>query len=310
MAFVDPSFDAPFLARLRALREAGDLVEMAAVVAVADGHALDVKRTVTLLDELANSLRDLPLSDVPCADRARGLSDAFVRRLGFNGCETDYYNPRNSYLDHVLTRREGIPVSLALVYLELGRRLDIRLVGVNFPGHFLVAVLEQDGNEGVLIDPFGNIVLSHEECAERLKRQFGDQATLLPEHFVRASRQGMAVRMLGNLKAIRVNAGDISAAVRLCSAALEIMPDHPGELSDRARLLEKLELFTDAIDDLLNLKAMLSREGGQDSVGERGNSTIIDVERAAKREKDLQAAFAAIDHRVAELTRRARPIVH
>lgn len=307
MPYVEQAFDRAFLARLHGLREAGDLVEMAAVVAEADGHAFDIAGTSMLLDDLARALQDLPLADAPCADRARILSDAFVRRLGFNGCDSDYYNPRNSYLDHVLTRREGIPVSLALVYLELGRRLDLRLVGVNFPGHFLVAVLEADGNEGVLIDPFGNIVLSHAECAERLKRQFGAQAVLQPEHFVRASRQGIAVRMLGNLKAIRVNSGDTAAAVRLCSAALEIMPDHPGELSDRARLLEHLDRWDEAIDDLVALKSLLGQEHLRDTSGAAPSEEAL---KDARRQQDLKAAFAAIDQRIDELRRRARPILH
>ncbi len=307
MPYVERSFDPEFIERLRGLREAGDLVEMAAVVAEADGHALDMEGTAALLDELAAALRDLPLVHSSCADRARALSDAFVRKLGFNGCDNDYYNPRNSYLDHVLTRREGIPVSLALVYLELGRRLDLRLVGVNFPGHFLVAVLEPDGNEGVLIDPFGNIVLSHAECAERLKRQFGEHAVLQPEHFVRASRQGIAVRMLGNLKAIRLNAGDTAAAVRLCSAALEIMPEHPGELSDRARLLEQLERCDEAIDDLVALKSLLGQERTRGvQVGDASGAASVDV----RRQRDLDVAFAAIDQRIDELRRRARPILH
>lgn len=298
MSYIEDSFDGEFRARLHALREPGDLIEMAEVVAAADGHRLDVEHTRHVLDEMAAMLGDEPWATRSGTERARSLADAFVRRLGFNGCDSDYYNPRNSYLDSVVTRREGIPVSLALVYLELGKRLDMRLVGVNFPGHFLVAVLEEDGNEGVLIDPFGNIVLNHAECAARLRRQFGEQAVLLPEHFVRASRQGIAVRMLGNLRAIRVGEGDFAGGVRLCSAALEIMPDHPGERSDRARLLEQIERIDDAIADLEELKVVLGRERGTASNG------------GEKREQDLRNAVLAIDRRIAELRQRGRPIVH
>ena len=302
MAYVERVFDGAFVARLSALQGGDDLIEMAAVVAEADGHRFAVAELAAVLDALADSLRDIPFAAQSSGDAARALSDAFVRRLGFNGCEGDYYNPRNSYLDHVLTRREGIPVSLAIVYLELGRRLDMRLVGVNFPGHFLVAVLESGSNEGVLIDPFGNVVLSHAECAERLKRQFGERAVLQPEHFVRASRQGIAVRMLGNLKTIRLSNGDVAGAVRLCTAALMIMPAHPGELSDRARLLEQLGLNDDAIDDLLRLKALLAEELDRDDAAQDGQSS--------RREQDRINAGIAIDQRIAELRGRDKPILH
>ena len=302
MAYLERAFNGAFIQRLRALQGGDDLIEMAAAVAEADGHQFSVAETVAVLDSLADGLRDLPFARQSSGDRARALSEAFVRRLGFNGCEGDYYNPRNSYLDHVLTRREGIPVSLAIVYLELGRRLDMQLVGVNFPGHFLVAVLEAGSNEGVLIDPFGNVVLSHAECAERLKRQFGDGAVLQPEHFVRASRQGMAVRMLGNLKTIRLSSGDVGSAVRLCTAALAIMPSHPGELSDRARLLEQLERNDDALADLLRLKALLGEESDRDD----SPNDLLN----ARRDQDRSNAHSAIDQRIASLRSRSKPILH
>jgi regulator of sirC expression with transglutaminase-like and TPR domain len=122
--------------------------------------------------------------------------------LGFRGNQEDYYDPRNSYLNDVLDRRLGIPITLSLVFLEVGRRLGLELAGIGFPGHFLVRARGPAGEE-LILDPFhGGVLLDRADLEERLREVTGADARLDPEHFLPASKKQILTRMLNNLRQI------------------------------------------------------------------------------------------------------------
>ena len=119
--------------------------------------------------------------------------------LGFSGNITDYYDPTNSYLNRVIDYKHGIPISLALVHISIGSRLNIPVSGISFPGHFLV---QYGGGNGTIVDPFSGRELSRTDCQNMLKQIAGPKATLKEEYFSPASPRDVLIRMLDNLKQI------------------------------------------------------------------------------------------------------------
>lgn len=156
--------------------------------------------THSQLDRLVD---ELPVKLARCKD-LRGVVTTFTSHvyasLGFAGDSEHYYDPRNSDLLSVIERRKGIPISMAVVLMAMGRRVGITVEGVGFPGHFLARV---GGTDGYIIDPFSRGLLMDEPSLERLiRKQFGPKSQLAPEHFSITSHAAIAQRMLHNLYAI------------------------------------------------------------------------------------------------------------
>jgi regulator of sirC expression with transglutaminase-like and TPR domain len=140
---------------------------------------------------------------------------------GFRGNQDDYYDRRNSFLNEVLDRRSGIPITLAVVYIEVARRLGIVLLGVGFPGHFLA---KQPGSPELIVDPFFGQILSQRDCEQRLKSVLGSAAQLEPSHLDVASPREMLVRMLRNLKQIYLRAHELEPALACSERILLVEP--------------------------------------------------------------------------------------
>ena len=134
------------------------------------------------------------------------LNAYLFEELGFTGNREHYDDPRNSFLNEVLIGGPASPSSLAVVYLEVGRRAGLRLEGVNFPGHFLVRAIAEPGRRGFLIvDPFhSGALLSEVDCRQLLRQHLGDEAAFDPALLATATRQQIIVRMLVNLKRLYV----------------------------------------------------------------------------------------------------------
>ena len=250
----------PFVQRrLEALSLRSSALDVAGAVAATDGHVIDVGRVAERLDELAQELSARLPDRGGCQAQATALLQALHEGAGLVGTRDNFHAPESSYLDVVLTKGRGIPISLALAYIEVGRRAGIRVDGVNFPGHFLVVVRDpNDDRAGVLIDPFAGQLLSQTDCAERLRTLFGANAKLLPEHLAVASAPDIAIRMFGNLKAIRLNEAQWDQALTLCNAILTLAPQRIGELAERAGILERMDCFDAAIVDLERLREYAS----------------------------------------------------
>ena len=167
---------------------------------------------------------------------------------GFSAA-SEYYDPRNSYLNEVLERRCGIPITLALVYIAVARRAGIDARGVAFPGHFLVRCPAQD--EERIVDAFHGRTISFAECAARLANALGPDTPLRPElHLRDASARETLVRMLANLQRIFAGSGDAERLLACCDRIVLLTPRDPIALRDRALVYQQLGWFAAAIADL------------------------------------------------------------
>jgi regulator of sirC expression with transglutaminase-like and TPR domain len=178
--------------------------------------------------------------------RAASLLE-YLRDCGFRGNEVHYDDPRNSFLPEVIARRTGIPITLAIVAIDVARHAGLPLRGVSFPGHFLARTAEEPT---VVLDAFHGRLLDAEGCTALLRRALGATAALEPAHLEPASARDVLVRMLGNLKHSYAGRQDWVRAVDCCDRILLLAPGAAAELRDRGLLYEQLECFGRAIEDL------------------------------------------------------------
>ncbi|MEZ4223945.1 MAG: transglutaminase-like domain-containing protein [Polyangiaceae bacterium] len=188
---------------------------------------------------------ELPSADgqrAGCAmDWAEVLGNHVFGRLGFRGNEEDYYDVRNSYLNDVLDRGLGIPITLAVVYIEIARRAGVRASGVNFPGHFLVRIEDPTQGPPVFVDPFHGGGTLQGRRLESLWVQMagGNPARSLPALHAATVRQ-IVTRMLMNLRAIHASRGDFRALYLVLDRIVALLPDSAPEIRDRGLLSMKL----------------------------------------------------------------------
>jgi regulator of sirC expression with transglutaminase-like and TPR domain len=203
-------------------------------------------------DELAAPLVALDLANQPAHVQAKELGRHVFEVLGFKGNEAEYYDPRNSLLPDVLTRRLGIPITLALVYVEIAKRCGVNARGVSFPGHFLVRI-EKD-EQTLLIDPFFNgRVLDRDALVRLLRRSTGPTQELKDEHLTPASPRTILMRLLINLKWIYTTRGDNARAHLVLDRIVSLTPDAPAALRERGMLAAKLGANEAARADLKRL---------------------------------------------------------
>lgn len=218
-----------------------DVLEGALRIARVEYPRLDAVACRARLDEFA-ALAGGPLRGLRGVER---LNEVFFGTLGFRGDDADYYDPRNSYVNDVLERRRGIPISLALVWMEVARRGGLRVEGVGFPGHFLARALLP--RREVLVDCFTGRILGRNECAALLTNPgapaFGDAL------FAAAPPRAMLIRMLNNLRGIHVSRGEFGRVVRWIDLHLELDPGDPDLFRDRGLARFQLEQFGRAVDD-------------------------------------------------------------
>lgn len=232
--------------------EAINLAEAALAIAQQEYPDLEPRRYLDMLGAMALEVsRGLkPVTGVP--ERIAALNAHLFGVAGFRGNNREYYDPRNSFLNQVLERRTGIPITLSVVYLEVGWRLGIPLEGVPFPGHFLVKCELPDGL--AVLDAFeGGCQVALEELRRRLTLVYGRAVSggeVLAQLALTATRKDILVRMLRNLKAIYINRRDDDAALAAVERILLLRPDDPGEVRDRGMIHESLECFRAARDDL------------------------------------------------------------
>jgi len=221
-----------------------DLAEAALVIALEEYPGLDVARYLARIDEMARTVGERLEPGTDPVDVVRELNQYLFREQGFAGNSARYTDPRNSFLNEVLDRKLGIPISLSVLYIEIGRRLGLALEGVSFPGHFLVKLPYGEGE--VVLDPFfGGLSLSEQDIEARLPAIFGEGAALLRSELSRllagVGKKAILARMLRNLKAIYIGAGEPAKALACVDRMLVLEPGDPAEVLDRAHLLRDLE---------------------------------------------------------------------
>ena len=228
-----------------------DLLNASLLIAAEVYPSLDIAHYVSRLDEWATAIRQrLPDDAQPGTEVLLVALNRFLfDELGFYGNTEDYYDPRNSYINEVLDRRRGIPITLSVIYMELGRRLGLRLYGVSFPGHFLVKLRYGDGE--LVLDPFhGGISLSKDELTGRLLEVFESEVKDLSPFLAAANNREILVRMLLNLKGIYHNQGESEKALDVVSKILILDPSLDSQYRDRGLLLYSLECYRSALEDL------------------------------------------------------------
>jgi regulator of sirC expression with transglutaminase-like and TPR domain len=226
-----------------ALAPTGDDIAADALrVAALFKPALDPGDTLARIDAFADDIRTR-LGKRPSAARiATTAGDYLFDELGFGGNRKAFYEPANSFLDEVVRRRSGIPITLSVLYVAVGRRLGLDVEGVGFPAHFLVRLNSERGP--LIMDPFeGGRVVAASELNERLRQVFGEAAPTVEAHpaLLRpASAREILVRMLRNLKGVYLQREDQLNALTATEAVLSLMPDEVEELRDRGLLYRDL----------------------------------------------------------------------
>ncbi len=233
-----------------------DLTQAALAIAEVEYPDLDPERYHELLGELAAGAAAFVDGD-SALERVLRFNEFLYGREGFCGNRSDYYDPRNSYLHQVLERRTGIPITLALVYMDVATRLGLDVRGVGFPGHFLVKHL---GAPEVVVDPFSGDVLSQLGCEQLYRAALGDDATFDPRALHATPPRQILGRVLGNLKQIHMARREFDRALTAIDRLLLLHPDDPAELRDRGLIYAKLECFRAALDDLERFVELAPRD--------------------------------------------------
>lgn len=262
-----------YFAALVAQDDGLPLLEAVAAVALDEYPELDVQTVLDGVDRLLERLRRRLPADAAPLHRLRLLNHFFFRELSFGGNLNDGYDPDNSYLHVVLRTRRGIPVSLAVLWLELAQGIGLRAAGINFPGHFLVKARLPHGQ--VIIDPLSGRSLSREELVERLepyKRRQGllDEFDIPVELFLQAATpREIVARVLRNLKEIHRSQRDWLRLVAVLDRLIVLLPEAWDEVRERglawaelgqtARALADLEAYLAHADDPLHTAAVEQR---------------------------------------------------
>lgn len=202
----------------------------------------NVNRCLARLDEMGEEAR----ASGEGGSRIEALNRYFFDEQGFAGNQSNYYDPRNSMLHRVLERRTGIPITLSIVYAEVGRRAGLNVEGVALPGHFIVRASE-DGGESALVDPFYGKVIDDEECQKRLDVIYDGRVTLGEEHLRAVGVRAILMRVLGNLKSVYVQGQLFRRALAAVERILLLAPHNLDERRDRGMLLAQLNRLPEAI---------------------------------------------------------------
>jgi regulator of sirC expression with transglutaminase-like and TPR domain len=247
-----------YFASLVAEDDSLPLVEAAAAIAHDEYPQLDTQAVLADIDTLAARLRQRFPADAVPVQRLRWLNRFFFQEMGFAGNVNDYYDPNNSYLHQVLATRRGIPITLAILYIELASQIGLTARGVAFPGHFLVKLRMATGRQHgeVVIDPFTGQSLSREELDELLapyKRTRGLQGDFdmpLGLFLQAAAPREIVARMLRNLKEIHRGASDWARLLKVQQRLVVLLPQAWDERRDRGLAFAELGLHEAAARDL------------------------------------------------------------
>ena len=251
-----------------------DLATAALLIAATEYPQLDIAHEFSVLDSLAAGASHRLGQQRDPIYSINTLSEYLFDEVGFRGADDDYYEPRNSFLNEVLSRRIGIPISLSLVCLEVGKRLGIPLMGVGMPGHFLLRHREA---EDLFIDPFfRGILLSEEECAARMREVTQANVPWDSRLLTPVTNREFITRMLRNLKGIYLQRQDFERALTMIDRVVVLQPQILDERRDRGLVRYQLGRYKEAQEDLQSY--LDSAPAGTDTE---------DVERVVSQLKDL-----------------------
>lgn len=257
------------------------LLGTALLVASDEYPQLDAARYDAILQQHADDIAPQLDGNATPPRRLRVINRHLFETLGYAGADGDYQDPRNSYLNQVIERRQGNPISLALVQMDVARRLGVQLQGISFPGHFLVQLALEDGL--LVMDPFNRgRTLDLPELRERARPHLGGHAPdddALQHLLSPASARTMLMRMLRNLHAGQVDQQDWARAVRSADRLLKLSPNNAEALRDRGFAYSQLGHRPGALADLTRYRRL--RPDAED--GERVRELLLETSPASRR---------------------------
>jgi len=254
-----------------------DLLCAALAIARLEYPALEVKPYIAKVDALAARVAakiaeaaedGVGLDDSDIADDVTigALNEVLFEEEGFRGNAEDYYDPRNSFINDVLDRKLGIPITLALLYMEVARRVGFPLFGIGMPGHFLLKHYDAQGRQLVL-DPFHQgQLLSPADCQERLDQIYGGGMRFASEMLGAITRRQLLVRMLSNLKTIYLSRRDLRRALPVVDLVLAVFPRSAEDVKQRAVLRFNLGQTRGALADFEDYLKMAPEASDADEI--------------------------------------------
>ncbi len=229
--------------------DAIDLVEAALLIARTAYPNLNASDYQARVHALAARVRDNLPAVADAADYISALNIVLFVEEEFRGNEEDYYDPRNSFLNDVLDRKLGIPITLSLLYMEVARHVGFPLFGVGLPGHFLVKHFTTEGEE-VLIDPYeAGAILTEEDCEQRVLDIYDGQMAFQREFLAPIPRRQLLSRLLNNLRGIYFNARNFKKALEVLDLALAIHPHSADDVKQRAIVRYNVGMVRGAFED-------------------------------------------------------------
>ncbi len=256
--------------------DAIDLAQAALLIAGIEYPDLNISQYVAQLDTLAERVRDtlaLPglqqLPQLPEETELLDVIDAMNKVLfeeeHFYGNKEDYYNPNNSFLNKVLEDHTGIPITLSLLYSEVGRRVGIQIDGIGIPYHFMVRCRLPQGM--VYIDPYeGGTMMNEQGCRDRVRQLAQQKFKPGAQWFAPLSRRHWLTRMLNNLKKIYINRDDYGHALTTCDLLLMLTPRSAVERRDRGLILLQQKRYSRAIHDLTMYTELAPKADDRDEI--------------------------------------------
>lgn len=250
-----------------ATREPIPLARGALLIAKEEYPALDIEQYLDRLAQLAREAAPVIAGGTDTIEKVRRLSDFLFAQKGFDGNRDQFADPRNSFLNEVLERRLGIPISLSVVYIEVGRQLGLNLFGVGFPAHFLVKAVDPRGE--LIIDPFNSgMILDLDEIRARLNKIYGQPVDLSPAMLKAVGARDILTRMLRNLKSIYASGSDWQRTLGTLDRILILEPRSAEEMLERGGVNERLECFGAALADFRRFLAQAPQHPAADAARE------------------------------------------
>lgn len=245
----DPEVRRRFAALAETPQGAFRLAEGALYIAQEEYPGLDVAAYLRRLDAMGGEVSARLGLEIEPSHIVTTINTYLFDELGFRGNTQHYDDPRNSFLNDVLERRTGIPITLSVAYIEIARSVGLPIVGVGMPGHFLVQYSARPG--AFWIDPFHRgQILTQEDCQTRLAQMYGQAVAWSGTYLEPVSDHAILQRMLYNLKAIYVHYGDHTRALSVVERILLLRPGLLTEIRDRGALRAQLGQLEAALDDL------------------------------------------------------------
>lgn len=245
-----------------------ELDRCALLIAAEEYPACNIDDYIARLDQLGDDFRQRSRCDEETSSILLRLRDFLFVELGFHGNEQDYFDPRNSFLNEVLDRRTGIPITLSAVFLEVARRIGLPLFGVGMPGHFIVKCHTVD--RVIMLDPYQEgRELTEQDCRRMVSNMSGGNLEFDSSFLHAVNKRQILRRILQNLKGIYTRANDNARLLGVIERLLMVNPDDPVEIRDRGLVHSRLSRFGRAIEDLEGYLEMSPAAPDRDEIKRR-----------------------------------------